>query len=443
MGMAVFPRVIELRQTFPDERVADLEKAVRDGVARCMGEAPLRPGAKVAITAGSRGIRHIADILRYTVRALRSFGCEPFLLSAMGSHGGGKKEGQHAVLKSLGITAETVGAPIIASDETTMIGSTSKRETRAPFADLVGLEGLCVYIAKEAMEADAVFVVNRIKAHTAFQGDYESGLMKMMAVGLGRAPGADSVHRLGAERMALSVPSIAACMLSRAPIWGGLAIVENGYDEPHRVEGIPAGAIPDEERRLLQMAKSLMPKLPVNDIDLCLVREMGKNYSGTGMDTNVIGRMRIHGIPEPTAPNIRYIGVLRLSAASHGNATGIGLADFATRAVADNIDWPATYMNCLTSGFTARAAMPIIARDDRDLLEKAMFALKTDRPERLRLAIVNNTLHLERLWVTLPIFEEIRGRTDVAPNIEPVGEPFPLTFGERGALSLARSSLSQ
>ncbi len=432
MNSAMLPRMVKVRQNFPNERIADLEHEVRNGVAACVRHRSLPPGAKVAITAGSRGIRHIVDILKYTVEALKHHGCKPYLISAMGSHGGGNKEGQAAVLTSLGITEQTVGAPVIASDETLLIGATSKQAAAAPYAGLCTVEGLQVYVAKEAMEADAVLVVNRIKPHTAFHGEYESGLMKMLAVGLGRAPGADSVHRLGADQMAQAIPSIAAHILSHAPIWGCLAIVENGYDEPALIQGVPAEHIPAEERKLLQIAKGYMPSIPVRDIDLCMIGEMGKNYSGTGVDTNVVGRMKITGVPEPAEPGIRYLAILGLSEPSHGNATGIGLADFTTRRVVKQIDWQATYLNCLTSGFTARAATPIIAQDDKDVLEKAMFALKTEHPEQLRLVILKNTLQLDELWVSESLYEELGNR----PGIEAVGAPFPLTFAGDGALEL-------
>lgn len=435
MNTMLLPRIVRLRQQFADDRIADLERAVRAGIEAVHRSRPLPRGAKVAVTAGSRGIRHIADILKYAVQALKALDCEPYLISAMGSHGGGTAEGQEAVLRSLGIVEEAVGAPVIASAETRKIGLTAKRDTAPAYSALCTLEGLPVYVAKEALEADAVLVVNRVKPHTSFHGDYESGLMKMLAVGLGRAPGADSVHRAGAARLAEAIPSVAAYILTHVPVWGGLAIVENSEDAPALIEGVPADRFPAREKELLALAKRYMPSIPVRNIDLCLIGEMGKNYSGTGMDTNVIGRLKITGVGEPEEPGIRYLGVLGLSEASHGNATGIGLADFTTRRVAEQIDWEATYLNCLTSGFTARAALPIVAEDDRDVLKKAMFALKTEHPDRLRLVILKNTLHLDELWVSEALIEEVRDR----PGLVVEGEPFPLTFDGQGRLSLFAS----
>ena len=427
-----FPKILMLRQSFPNDRITDLEHEVRLAVEACIQQAPLHPGAKVAITVGSRGIRHITDMLRYTIQVLKSYGYEPYLISAMGSHGGGKRSGQAAILDSLGITEAAMDAPVIASDDTLLLGVTSKNHVAPAYAELCKIEQLQVYVAREAIEADAVLVMNRIKPHTAFHGDYESGLMKMLAVGLGRAPGADSVHRLGANLLADAIPSIAAYILSHAPIWGGLAIVENGYDEPVHIQGMPAPLIPQVEKELLLMAKSLMPAIPITGIDLCLIGEMGKNFSGTGVDTNVIGRMKINGVPEPAEPGIRYLGILGISEPSHGNATGIGLADFTTQRVVEEIDWQATYLNCLTSGFTARAATPIIAKSDIDLVEKAIFALKTEDLQQLRLVILRNTLQLDELWVTESLFEELRDREEITA----VGDPFPLEFDSEGSLML-------
>jgi hypothetical protein len=430
-----FPQVAKIRQKFHNSCVTDVASEVIRGVGLCVKHTALPPGSRVAITVGSRGIRHIVDILNYTVQALKDHGYEPFLVSAMGSHGGGKQEGQLAVLASLGITEASIHAPVVASGETIRLGETSKLATKEVFSELCLVEGLPVYMAKEALDADAIFVVNRIKPHTAFHGDYESGLMKMLAVGLGRAPGADSVHRLGAARMSEAIPSIAGYILSHTPVWGGLGIVENGYDEPAIIRGIPSELIPLEEKALLESAKMFMPAIPLKGIDLCLIGEMGKNFSGTGIDTNVIGRMRIHGIPEPVEPGIQYVGILGLSEASHGNATGIGLADFTTRCVADQIDSEVTYLNCLTSGFTARAAIPIIAQHDRDLLEKALVALKTEDPAQLRLVILKNTLQLDELWVTQPLLHELVDQ----PGIEVIEEACPLTFDQQGRLELLHS----
>lgn len=428
------PKIVKILQSFPAERVNDLQIEIRHGVERCLQHHPLAAGARVAITAGSRGIRHIDDILRYVVQAFLEQGFRPFLVSSMGSHGGGSAEGQQAVLESLGISETTMGVPVSCSNEVTELGKTAADFVDKPYRGLCKIEGLPVCIAKEAMEADTVFIVNRIKPHTAFHGDYESGLLKMIAVGLGRATGANRVHSLGANMLADAIPSIASVVLSSAPILGALAIVENAFDEPAIIRGIPAHLIPFEEKELLLKAKSFMPSLPAMKMDLCLIGEMGKNYSGTGMDTNIIGRMRIHTVPEPSSPSIQYIGVLGLSEPSHGNATGIGLADFTTQAVGERIDWPSTYLNCLTSGFTLRASLPMVFSSDLELLEKAMFALKIINPDELKFIYIKNTLALEEVWVSEALLREL----DSGTELKTTGEPFTIPFDNDGKLLLPK-----
>lgn len=429
-------RLYKIRQHFPKTRIADLTSSIHSSLEQSMKEADLPPGAAIAITAGSRGIRSIDVILKTVISLLQHKGYRPFLVSAMGSHGGGEAEGQREVLASLGITVQSMGAEVQCSCEVVQLGVTTGDPLPSSADQSAGIAGLPVYMAKEAFEADGILVINRIKPHTAFQGDYESGLLKMIAVGLGRAAGANSVHSLGAKQLAAAIPSIARVCLEKAPVIGGIAIVENAEEETAIVEGIPAESMFAAEKRLLQEAKKMMPTLPVSRIDLCLVGEMGKNYSGTGMDSNIIGRMRIHGVAEPELPNIAYIGVLGLSEASHGNAAGIGLADFTTDAVVQSIDKQATYLNCLTSGFVMRAAIPMSLANDRELVDKAMFALKARNPETVRLVYVKNTLHLEDVWVSGPVFEELRYN----PNCTLLEGPFALDFDRNGKLALPGSS---
>lgn len=436
-------RLYKIRQHVPDSRIADLPAAIRGALEQSLKEAALPPGAAIAITAGSRGIRSIDVILRTVVEQLRQKGYRPFLVSAMGSHGGGEAEGQREVLASLGITERSVGAEIRCSSEVVRLGATAGEPvpaaSAATSASAAGVAGLPVYMAKEAFEADGILVINRIKPHTAFQGDYESGLLKMLAVGLGRAAGANSVHSLGAKQLASAIPSIARVCLEKAPVIGGIAIVENAEEQTAIMEGIPAGSLFAAEKRLLLEAKRMMPSLPVQRIDLCLVGEMGKNYSGTGMDANIIGRMRIHGVAEPKLPDITYVGVLGLSSASRGNAAGIGLADFTTDAVAGSIDKQATYLNCLTSGFVMRAAVPMSFANDRELVDQAMFALKTPDPRKVRLVYIKNTLHLDEIWVSEPVCEELRDRTDCTV----LEGPLALSFDRNGRLLLPGCSGSE
>lgn len=412
-------RLVEIRQRFEAPRVPDLSQAVKDEMGRLLGQYRLAPGARVGITAGSRGVSDAVEVYRAAVEALKEGGHNPFLFAAMGSHGRGTADGQRDLLRSLGVIEEKVGAPVLCSGETVRI-----EETRAP------LVGLPVYVAREAMEADAVLVVNRVKPHTSFHGPHESGLMKMLAVGMGRAAGASMVHRLGWDSMIEAIASIGGAVLERLPVIGGLAVVENAREETALVRGLTGEEIPGGEPPLLARARDYMPRLPVDRLDVCIVREMGKNYSGTGMDTNIIGRLRLEGLPEPENPSIRYLGVLDLSEASHGNATGVGLADFTTERLADKIDREATYLNCLTSGGPIRAAVPMILSNDKALFEAVWRALKPERAEEVQLVVIDDTLHLERLWLSESLLGALKD------GQEAVGEPFPLRFDSEGRMIL-------
>ena len=412
-------RLVEVQQRFETPSVENLAGAVRGEVESLLRRSALAPGSRVGITAGSRGIADAVGAYRAAVETLRSAGHSPFLFSSMGSHGRGTAEGQRELLDSLGVTEEKIGAPVLCSDEVARVG-----ETGPP------LPGLPVYAAREAVEADGVLVVNRVKPHTSFHGSHESGLMKMIAVGMGRSNGASMVHRLGWEAMVDAIISIGSAALEKLTVIGGLAIVENAREETALVRGLAASEILEGETPLLETARGYLPRLPVDRLDLCVVREMGKNYSGTGMDTNVIGRLRLQGLPEPESPSIRYLGVLDLSEASHGNANGVGLADFTTERLANKIDREATYLNCLTSGGVIRAAVPMTLSDDRSLFEAAWQALKPERAEEVRLAVIDNTLRLEKLWVSEGLAPEMEDRQ----GGEVSGDPRPLEFDAEGRL---------
>jgi hypothetical protein len=319
------------------------------------------------------------------------------------------------------VTEEKVGAPVLCSDEVVQMG-----ETEAP------LKGLPVYAAREAAEADGVLVVNRVKPHTSFHGPYESGLMKMLALGMGRAKGATMVHRLGWGSMVEAIESTGGAVLKRLPVIGGLAVVENAREETALIKGLSADELPGGETLLLELARGYMPSLPIKALDLCVIREMGKNYSGTGMDTNIIGRLRLQGLPEPTEPAIQYLAVLDLSEASHGNATGVGLADFVTERLVKKIDREATYLNCLTSGSPTRAAIPMTISDDEALLDVVWRALKPERLDQVRMIVIDNTLHLEEVWISENLVDELESQTE----IEVVGKSFSLEFDSQGRMLL-------
>lgn len=408
VGMLPMARI---RQDLPRPRVEDVPAAVRLGLQRLEGR--VRPGMTVAVTAGSRGIAGIPAILRAVVATLRDMGAEPFLVAAMGSHGGGTAAGQAELLAHLGITEEAVGAPLRITDQTVVVGTTAS--------------GHVLYCDAEAARADAILLVNRVKPHTSFRGPLESGLFKILTVGLGKVPGARQVHRLGASEMYPAIREMGRFGLERLPILGGLAVLENGYEETAKVEFLLPEEMETGEERLLAEARSLLPGLPVRELDLLIVEEIRKNYSGTGMDTNVIGRWRVPGMPEPEWPRIGRIVVLRLSEASAGNANGVGLADFTTRRLADAIDWDKTLTNIATTGFWFRAMCPPALPSDRSAIEWAIRSLEALSggavdPGRIRAARIRSTLHLEELWVTAPVLEEVlaAGTCEALTPLEPL-----------------------
>lgn len=411
------PRMARVRQRFRRPRVEDLAAAVRTELRRLDLRGRIRPGGRIAVTAGSRGIHDIVPILRAAVEEIRAAGGDPLLVAAMGSHGGGTDEGQRRLLRHLGITPESVGAPLATSMETVEWGRTPK--------------GLMAYCDRNAAACDAILAVNRIKPHTGFRDPFGSGLMKMLGVGLGKAPGAAQIHQQGPGRpMADAIREIAEGVIGTGRVVGGLAIIENGYDETARVVAIPPEKIPDAEVELFPEARALMPHLPVDHMDLLIVDEVGKNFSGTGMDVNVIGRWRIAGVAEPARPHAERIVALRLSEASEGNAQGIGLADFTTRALVDRIDFPATYLNCIVSTYVQRAMLPMVLATERDAIFAALGSLGIADPARARIVRVPNTLHLEEVWVSEPLVEGLRGQQHVAA----IGAVEPLRFDERGRL---------
>jgi hypothetical protein len=400
-----------VRQRFPRPRIDDLRAEIAAKMERLAPS--IRPGMSVAITAGSRGINEIPFILGTVVSVLKGMGARPYLVSAMGSHGGGTPEGQRNLLAHLGITEESVGAPLRVTSEAVAVGTTES--------------GHVLYADAEAVKADAILPVNRIKAHTAFQDNLASGLFKMLTVGLGKTPGATQVHKLSSTGIFRAIVEMGRLALERLPVIGGLAVIENGYEETALIELLLPFEMESREQELLEYAKGLLPALPVDRLDLLIVEEMGKNFSGTGMDTNIIGRWKAKGIPEPEFPSIGRIAVLRLSGASEGNANGIGLADITTRKLVEAIDWTATLMNVRTTGFWERAFCPPFPGNDRDAVRWALESLALPPGREIAAARIRNTLHIEELWLTPAALETAKG-------CERIGPASPLLFNQEGDL---------
>lgn len=411
-----FPRIVKIKQRFYGPVVEDIYAEIAHQLSNVELSKQVKPGMRIAITAGSRGIANIAIIIRACVNELKKLGAQPFIVPTMGSHGGATAEGQVEVLHSLGITEEFCGAPILSSMEVVQAGETS--------------DGMPVHIDKNAWEADGILLMGRVKVHTDFKSPIgiESGLMKMAAIGLGKHKQALLIHSYGVHGIRDIMPEVAKVLLEKTNILCGVAIIENAFEQTAILEAVPTALIPQREKELLAESAALMPKLPVEDIDLLVVDEIGKNCSGTGMDTNIIGRIRILGVQEPATPRIKYIVASNVSEESHGNALGIGLADLTTRRLFDQIDHQKMNENVITSTFLHRAMIPIVLENDREAIGAALRANWGIEPEKTRFIRIPNTLHLEYMYVSESLLAELRG----LEHIEIIGEPQEMEFDENG-----------
>ncbi|MBN2432171.1 MAG: DUF2088 domain-containing protein [Acidobacteria bacterium] len=394
--------LIKIRQFFDCAPAVDPAVLLPTELRRTLP--PLRPGARVAVAVGSRGIHAIDRQVRIIIDSLRDAGAEPFLVPAMGSHGGATADGQAAVLASLGLDEAGVGAPVRSSMATVELPDDGS--------------GRRVFMDRLAWESDGVVLVNRVKPHTDFRGLYESGLVKMAAIGLGKHDQAREIHRHGVTGLRDLTPAAARRLFATGKILLGVAIVENARDEPMLIRALGPHEILDEEPALLELARQNMPALPVDRLDVLLLDEMGKNISGTGLDPNIIGRIRVLGQPEPERPAITQIAVCGLTPESHGNAIGVGLADVITRRLFDNIDLAATYANVITTTFLERAKIPLVADTPAAALRVALMACGPLAPEEMRIIRLHNTLQLEEMYVSHGVLKEqgksvtIRGQWD-------------------------------
>jgi hypothetical protein len=414
-----YPVMLRLRQHFERPRVEDIPAAVAASLERLDLGKRIRPGQTVALTAGSRGIANIPVILKATAGFLRRMGARPFLVPAMGSHGGGTAEGQRKLIESYGITEEFVGAPVRASMETVQAGTTE--------------QGYPVLLDRHASEADHIGVVARIKPHTGYHGPIESGLLKMMMIGLGKHAGALKYHSILLEQpFDPVVRAVARTMLAKAPIAFGLGIVENGYDETALIEAVPPEQFEQREEVLLARARALLPRLPFARGDLLIVDQIGKDVSGSGMDTNVVGRKRAFRgqPPPPDMPVMRLIFVRGLSEHTHGNATGIGLADFTTTRLVKEMSYRSTVINCLTAGYPEGAFIPVHFETDREVIAAALVIIGLRAPEQGRVMHIRDTLHLDEVEVTEACLAELTPQSEFTV----VGPAQPMRFDGAGNL---------
>jgi len=407
-----------IRQTIDAPKVDNIKDRVIQELDSLNLASRITPGDRIVITAGSRGINHIDTILKQVIHVLKSHKARPFIVPAMGSHGNGTAPGQLEILKSLNISEETMGVPILSSMEVKQIGVSS--------------HDFPVLVDKHAAQADGVVVINRIKPHTEFEGPIESGLMKMMAIGLGKHKGCFEVHRqtvnFGYSHV---IPEIGSIILKQIPVLFGVGIVENIYDETACIKACLPDQFYETESMLLKKAKIYMARLPFDKIDILILDEMGKNISGTGMDTNVIGRIMFVGEKEPNTPKITRIVVLDLTKPSHGNAIGIGLADFTTRDVIDKLDTQAMATNAITAMTPEKARLPVSLATDQAAIEAAVQTIGAVAPADARIVHIKNTLEMGTLHVSHAFKKEMEKRKDLMLEKE-IGA---LSFNANGRLS--------
>ncbi len=418
--MTSMPPVFPLRQTPPQPVVADVPGEVRRLWQASSLPRRVRPGDRVAVGVGSRGIANVAALVRATLDVLRDLGARPFVVAAMGSHGGATPEGQRQLLAEYGVSEEKLGVPVKTDMETVLLGTNSWGEP--------------VSWDRNAAEADAVVTVSRVKPHTDFRGKYESGIVKMLAIGLGKRDGAARHHRWGFRGLRDMMPETARVIVDKTKFAAGLAVLENAREETAKLRVVDRDELFAAEPALLDEARGLMGRLPFDRLDLLVVGEIGKNYSGAGIDPNVVGRLLIEGEPEFESPKIIRVCALDLSPESHGNGTGVGIADLTTDRLLGAIDPVPFRMNNLTACFLWRSKLPIAFPTDRECLVAGLETCWQPDWEKVRMAVIPNTLELAELWASPALLEEASRR----PHLQVTGDARPLPFDAAGNLEQER-----
>lgn len=416
IGNVVIPKMVQVQQTF--ERDSISAEKIRPLIFELMNQPKFDEvhwvGKRICITAGSRGICNIVEILKSLVSFCREKGAEPFLVPAMGSHGGATSEGQLHMLEHLGITPESVGCPILSSMETVLLGTTG--------------EGYPVHIDKNAFEADGIIVCGRVKLHTSFRGAYESGLMKMMAIGLGKQKGAGTCHSAGYEKFPTMLPAMGNVMLKKAPVLCGLAILENAYDETYKLVALKAEEIGEEEPKLLKEATSKMASILFPECDVLIIDEMGKNISGEGSDPNIAGTFCVSTASGGIKAKKRTC--LSLTPVSGGNALGIGGLDVISKRLFDSIDLSAMYPNVITTHEFNFGKIPLVANSDAEAIKMCIYGSGVEDVSALRIVRIKNTLELEKIYVSEAMIPDVKENM----NVKIMGEPIEFMFNEEGTL---------
>ena len=383
----ILPRLVPVKQYFPDEHLEDIPSAIASEFARDEIRNSLQPGKTAAVLVGSRGICSIDTIVKNVIDQLRKLNIQPFIVPAMGSHGGGEAEEQKRIIERYGITEEKMGVPIRSSMETVIIDYLQP--------------DFPVHADKIASQADYIIPINRVKAHTAFDGEIESGLCKMLSIGIGNHNGCSRIHQVGFPNFPNYLPKIAEIVMRHFCVPFGIAIVENAHENIHTIRALPGSHLMEEEKELLRLSKSLMPKLCFDHIDVLIVEQLGKDISGDGMDPNITGRLAGQPTsPYYTGPTIKRIIIDRLSEGTHGNAVGIGCADFITREIFDNIDYMSTYANLIACCVPENAKIPMVFDTEEEALKAAAITCHGVKENEITVVKIQDTLHLADIQVS-------------------------------------------
>lgn len=408
------PRMVPVRQIFDGTHLEDVPAEVRKELSRREVVEKIKPGMRIAITAGSRGIDNLAVIIREVVTFLKAKGAKPFVIPAMGSHGGSSAEGQLAVIHEYGVKEDFVGCPVIATMEVSKIGELD--------------DGRPILINRLAAEADGIISLNRIKAHTAFRGRYESGVMKMLTIGLGCQQGAEVCHRQGILNLGPNVEKFAFGILKNANVLLGVGIIENAYDQTAMVKIMTGEEIPEVEPKLLDIAKSRMAKILIPSVDVMIVDKIGKDISGEGMDPNIAGRWIVPTIKGGI--DACRIGILDITDSTIGNVVGLGMADTCSKRVVDKMSRENTYPNSLTSTVTCLCKIPMFFDTQKETVQATIKMTPAKSPDEITMIRIENTLAMDKIWVSENMLPEVRQHTDM----EILGEPEELMFDENGDL---------
>ena len=398
------PKMYRVRQSFNREHLEDIEGTVAREFAKAEIRSQVKPGMRVALAVGSRGIRNLSRIVKCVVDQLLMLGAEPFIVAAMGSHGGGTLEGQLEILHTYGITQEAMGIPVIANNDVELLGSTSR--------------GIQVYFDKLCLEqADLVIPINRVKLHTDFVDTIQSGMCKMLVIGLGHHKGCTAIHKADFSYFGDTLREATRLILSRAKVGFGVAIMENAYDQTLLVEAVPAGQMLEREAELVMLSRKNMPILMIPDIDVLVVEQIGKDISGNGYDPNILGKSFLLKEFVLPVPKIDRMVVLDVSPASHGSAVGVGIFDVTTRRLFDQLNMEAMYANDIALGCLDDCKIPLVAADEEEAIRVAVKVLRNNDPEQLKIVRIRDTLHMEEIQVSEDLLDVVKAD----PRLELLG----------------------